>query len=61
MAKKIKKPKGEAIIVSSKKGLEPDFFKALMAFQYGEGEESDAGFEEMKRQAQIPPKKEVGN
>lgn len=46
-------PKGEGIIVPSKNALQPDFFKALMAFQYGETqEESDAGFEKMKKSAQ---------
>lgn len=48
---------GEIIIVPSKKGVDPDFFKAMMAFQYGEREESDAGFEKMKKLAQ-PSKEE---
>jgi hypothetical protein len=44
------------ITAPSKTATEPDFFKAMMAFQYGTREESDAGFETMKQQCQ--PEKE---
>ena len=43
------KPKGEFLFVSQEQALDPDFFKALMEFQYG-GDQvtSDEGFEKMK-------------
>ena len=40
---------GEMIIIPKKKTVHPDFMKALLKFQYGEGEESDEGFEELQR------------
>ncbi len=56
---KDQKPKGEFIIVPQKKALEPDFFKALMEFQYGETQEvSNEGFEKMKKSTSIPEKEE---
>ena len=42
--------KPEIMCVPSKKVTDnPDLFKALMQFQYGEAEESDKGFEKMKK------------
>jgi len=40
---------GETIIIPKKKTVRPDFMNALHKFQYGEGEESDEGFEELQR------------
>ena len=47
---------GETLIIPKKKTVHPDFMKALHKFQYGEGEESDEGFEELQRIA--APKQE---
>lgn len=42
--------KPEIMFFPSKKVTSnPDLFKALMQFQYGEAEESDKGFEKMKK------------
>lgn len=57
MAKKIKRLRGQCVVVPSSQAVKPDFLKAMMAFQYGTAEESDAGFEEMKRQAISAEKK----
>jgi len=44
------KNKPEIMVFPSKKVTNnPDLFKALMQFQYGEAEESDKGFEKMKK------------
>lgn len=44
-----KTPPGEFFIADTNAISQPGFFDALMKFQYGEGEESDKGFEEMAR------------
>lgn len=42
--------KPEIVVVPSKKVTEiPGAFEALMKFQYGDGEDSDRGFEEFNR------------
>jgi len=43
------KRKPELIVVSKEKASEPDFFEALMDFQYGDQETSDKAFEKMKK------------
>jgi len=43
--------RGQTIVVSSKRASEPDFFEALMEFQYGDQETSDKAFEKMKKKA----------
>lgn len=45
----VKKLGGEFLIVDKKIAHKPDFLDNLMKFQYGEGEDSDKGFKEMKR------------
>jgi len=40
---------GEMLVIPKKNTKSPEFIKALHKFQYGEGEESDEGFEEMQR------------
>lgn len=44
-------PEGDFLVVPSKKAISNDFFKALHKFQYGEGEESNEGFEKMRELA----------
>ena len=41
--------RGEILVVPSETATNGDFADALFQFQYGEGEESDRGFEEMRR------------
>lgn len=45
------KIKGDYLVVSNLQNTAntPGFMDALMAFQYGEAKESNAGFEEMRR------------
>ena len=46
-------PGGKIVIISQEKALEPGFGKAIQKFQYGKTkEESDEGFEQMKKSAQ---------
>jgi len=42
------KKKSEIIIVSKDRAIDPEFFEALMDFQYGDQETSDKAFEKMK-------------
>ena len=42
---------GEVLIVSQRKALTPDFLNAMFEFQHGGEEESDAGFEKMRKLA----------
>lgn len=42
-------PKGEFLVIDKEVTRQPEFFDALMKFQYGEGEESDKGFQKMER------------
>ena len=52
------KPEGEYVIIRPPEGKKPTdtsgLFDSLMKFQYGDAEESDAGFEEMMRIAEDP-------
>lgn len=41
--------KGKVVIIPKEKAIKPDFFKALMDFQYGDEETSDAAFEKIKK------------
>jgi len=45
------KPKGEFVAVPSQQAVDPNFFKGLMSFVYGNKEESEKGFEEMIKSA----------
>lgn len=45
-------PEGEFLVTGSDIVRQPGFFDAMMSFQYGEREESNEGFREMKRIAQ---------
>lgn len=47
-----KESKPEIFIVPRDKALDPNFFNAMINFQYGDPEESDQGFEKMKNLAQ---------
>ena len=54
--------KAEVLVVVSEETPNPladnvDFMRALHDFQYGEGETSDRGFEQMKVSLKEPPKK----
>ncbi|MBI4708660.1 MAG: hypothetical protein HY764_00440 [Candidatus Portnoybacteria bacterium] len=44
--------KSEILIVPKEKALEPDFFEALMDFQYGEEVKSEEGLKKMETLAE---------
>jgi len=43
------KPKGEFLVVPSQQAVDPNFFSGLISFVYGGKEESNQGFEKMKK------------
>ena len=48
--KKLKEKFGDVFIVPQKEALDPEFFKTMQKFQYGETKEiSDKAFDEMKK------------
>ncbi|KKN19463.1 hypothetical protein LCGC14_0945580 [marine sediment metagenome] len=47
--KKLKEKFGDVLIISQKKAIDPETFKAIQEFQYGETREiSDKGFDKIK-------------
>jgi len=44
------KERPEVIVVPKEKAVTPEFFEALMNFQYGDKETSDKAFEKMKKE-----------
>ena len=53
---KVVNGKAEVIVTSTEKALSnPNFFQSLMKFQYGEGEESDQAFEDIKKRVKLMP------
>ncbi len=51
--KKLKERFGDVFIISQKKAMDPESFKARKEFQYGETKEiSDKGFDKLKKIAE---------
>lgn len=54
---KLKEKFGDVFIVSQKEASDPEFFKAMQKFQYGEIREiSDKGFDKMKKMTELKKK-----